>query len=115
MKKPTLKEVQEHFKNVKEIKTFLRCEQKISSGFFEAYDNIFDFNGCKVWDNEKGYAEIITKKPGGQILDYPRKRLQVTVPLEIYDTCMSLVDAEILKFKSKQLWSRITKYLKESI
>ena len=41
------------------------------------------------------------KKQGGQILQYSRKRLQITVPSPIYDLCMSLVDAEVLKWKLK--------------
>lgn len=101
MKKPTLKEVQEHFKNAKDFETFGGRIRKIKPPFCEVDNNIADANGWKLWHEEKGYAKIITKKQGGQILDYPRKRLQVTVPLEIYDLCMSLVDAEILKFKSK--------------
>ena len=102
MKKPTLKEVQEYFKNAKQVRSSVLGDVFIlKTPFNFDYQCFDDDNGRIVWSEDEGYAEIVTKKPGGQILDYPRKRLQVTVPLEIYDTCMSLVDAEILKFKSK--------------
>jgi hypothetical protein len=32
---------------------------------------------------------------------YITKRINKTVPAEIYDLCLSLVDAECLKFKNK--------------
>jgi hypothetical protein len=38
---------------------------------------------------------------GRKSLKYETKRLDKTVPLEIYDLCLSLVDAECLKFKNK--------------
>lgn len=38
---------------------------------------------------------------GRKSLKYETKRLNKTVPLEIYDLCLSLIDAELLKFKSK--------------
>ena len=101
MKKPTLKEVQEHFKNAKEVKSSITDEIFTLEHPIYFNHECFDNNNKALWSLIFGYSEIITKKPGGQILDYPRKRLQVTVPLKIYDTCMSLVDAEILKFKNK--------------
>ena len=38
---------------------------------------------------------------GRKSLTYKTKRIHKVVPLEVYDLCMSLIDAEILKFKSK--------------
>lgn len=31
---------------------------------------------------------------------YETKQIQKTVPLSIYDKCLSLIDAELLKFKN---------------
>ena len=36
---------------------------------------------------------------GRHKLQYETKRLNKTVPEEIYDLCLSLIDAECLKFK----------------
>ena len=38
---------------------------------------------------------------GRKSLTYKTKRIHKVVPIEVYDLCMSLLDAEILKFKSK--------------
>ena len=38
---------------------------------------------------------------GRHKLTYQTKRIHKVVPIEVYDLCMSLIDAEILKFKSK--------------
>jgi len=101
MKKPTLKEVQEYFKNAKKLRSNTLGDIFILTEPFHLDWHYYDYNDRVIWSEDEGYAEIIKVKQGGQILDYQRKRLQVTVPLEIYDLCMSLVDAEILKFKSK--------------
>ena len=36
---------------------------------------------------------------GRQKLTYKTKRINKTVPADIYDLCLSLIDAECLKFK----------------
>lgn len=38
---------------------------------------------------------------GRHSLTYKTKRINKTVPAEIYDLCLSLIDAECLKFKNK--------------
>jgi hypothetical protein len=62
----------------------------------------------KEWTN---YIELLmtTRKKGSgskenvgrHKLQYNTKRLNKTVPAEIYDLCLSLIDAECLKFKIK--------------
>jgi len=37
---------------------------------------------------------------GRHSLTYERKRISKTVPEPIYDMCLSIIDAEILKFKN---------------
>lgn len=99
MKNPTLKEVQEHFKNVKNVRSqVLKDIFTLQEPFDFDYQCFFDYNGRIVWSEYEGYAEII-KKPQIKILDYSRKRLQITVPLEIYDKCKLLIDREVVTFK----------------
>ena len=38
---------------------------------------------------------------GRKPLKYETKRIMKVVPTEIYDLCLSLIDAECLKFKNK--------------
>lgn len=40
------------------------------------------------------------KNVGRHSLTYKTKRINKTVPVEIYDLCLSLIDAECLKFKN---------------
>lgn len=40
-------------------------------------------------------------KIGRPQLDYEPKKLQKWVPLAIYDLCLSLIDAEVQKYKLK--------------
>ena len=41
------------------------------------------------------------KNVGRKNLPYKTKRINKTVPESIYDKCLSLIDAEMLKFKIK--------------
>lgn len=43
-----------------------------------------------------GNKENVGRKP----LPYPVKRIMKVVPESIYDKCLSLIDAEVLKFKN---------------